>query len=46
MLDTVGGDGFVAYVPDRIFYRDPFAVGDVVLAGWEPSKARMLACSR
>jgi len=27
----------------EIFYRDPFSVGDVVLAGWEKDKARMLA---
>ena len=43
MLDAVGGDEFIAYVPDRIFYRDPFAVGDVVMAGWATEKARMLA---
>jgi putative spermidine/putrescine transport system ATP-binding protein len=43
MLDSIGSDELIAYVPDRIFYRDPFSVGDVVLAGWERDKARMLA---
>ena len=43
ILDDIGGDELIAYVPDRIFYRDPFSVGDVVLAGWERDKARMLA---
>jgi putative spermidine/putrescine transport system ATP-binding protein len=33
----------IAYVPDRVFYRDPFSVGDVVIAGWEKGKTRMLA---
>jgi putative spermidine/putrescine transport system ATP-binding protein len=43
ILDNVGSDELIAYVPDRIFYRDPFTVGDVVLAGWEKDKTRMLA---
>ncbi|MCB1500066.1 MAG: ABC transporter ATP-binding protein [Bauldia sp.] len=43
LLDDIGGDELVAYVPDRIFYRDPFAIGDVVMAGWRTEKARMLA---
>jgi putative spermidine/putrescine transport system ATP-binding protein len=43
ILDNVGGDALIAYVPDRIFYRDPFTVGDVVLACWQKDKARMLA---
>jgi len=43
ILDNIGSDELIAYVPDRIFYRDPFSVGDVVLAGWEKDKARMLA---
>ncbi len=43
LLDPVSGDDLIAYVPDRIFYRDPFAVGDVVMAGWATEKARMLA---
>jgi putative spermidine/putrescine transport system ATP-binding protein len=43
MLDNIGNDELIAYVPDRIFYRDPFSVGDVVLAGWERDKTRMLA---
>jgi putative spermidine/putrescine transport system ATP-binding protein len=43
LLDDIGGDGLVAYVPDRIFYNDPLAIGDVVMAGWQAEKARMLA---
>jgi putative spermidine/putrescine transport system ATP-binding protein len=43
MLDNIGHDELIAYVPDRVFYRDPYAVGDVVLAGWENDRTRMLA---
>jgi putative spermidine/putrescine transport system ATP-binding protein len=43
ILDNVGNDELIAYVPDRIFYRDPFSVGDVVMVGWDRDKARMLA---
>jgi putative spermidine/putrescine transport system ATP-binding protein len=43
ILDKIGDDELIAYVPDRVFYRDPFSVGDVVMAGWEKDKARMLA---
>ena len=43
MLDTVGDEDFVAYVPERIFFRDPFNVGDVVLATWSAGRARVLA---
>jgi putative spermidine/putrescine transport system ATP-binding protein len=43
ILDNVGSDELIAYVPDRIFYRDPFSVGDVVMAGWEKDKTRLLA---
>ena len=32
MLDAIADEEFVAYVPERSFFRDPFAVGDVVLA--------------
>jgi putative spermidine/putrescine transport system ATP-binding protein len=43
ILDNIGNDELIAYVPDRVFYRDPFRVGDVVMAGWDRDKARMLA---
>jgi putative spermidine/putrescine transport system ATP-binding protein len=43
ILDIVGNDELIAYVPDRVFYRDPLSVGDVVIAGWEKDKTRMLA---
>jgi len=43
MLDNVGSDELIAYVPDRTFYRDPFSIGDIVVAGWDKDKTRMLA---
>ena len=43
MLDTVPDEEFVAYVPERTFFRDPFNVGDVVLATWPAGRARVLA---
>jgi putative spermidine/putrescine transport system ATP-binding protein len=43
ILDGVESDELIAYVPDRIFYRDPVAIGDLVMAGWDRDKVRMLA---
>ena len=43
MLDPVGTDEFVAYVPERIFFHDPLDIGDVVLAAWPADHARLLA---
>jgi len=43
ILDNIGRDELIAYVPDRIFYRDPFSIGDIVVAGWDKDKTRMLA---
>ena len=43
MLDTVPDDEFVAYVPEKTFFADPFNVGDVVLATWVADRARPLA---
>jgi putative spermidine/putrescine transport system ATP-binding protein len=43
ILDNIGSDELIAYVPDRIFYRDPFSIGDIVVAGWDTDKTRMLA---
>ena len=43
MLDAVPDEDFVAYVPERTFFRDPFNVGDVVLATWPTGRARVLA---
>jgi putative spermidine/putrescine transport system ATP-binding protein len=43
MLDPVGRDEFVAYVPERRFYDAPFAVGDVALAAWSVANGRLLA---
>jgi putative spermidine/putrescine transport system ATP-binding protein len=43
ILDNIGNDELIAYVPDRTFYRDPFSIGDLVVAGWDKGKTRMLA---
>ncbi|KPF97582.1 Fe3+/spermidine/putrescine ABC transporter ATP-binding protein [Rhodopseudomonas sp. AAP120] len=43
MLDTVPDDEFVAYVPEKTFFADPLAVGDVVVATWPTDLARPLA---
>jgi putative spermidine/putrescine transport system ATP-binding protein len=43
MLDTVPDDQFVAYVPERVFFSDPYNVGDMVLATWITDRARPLA---
>ena len=43
MLDPVGGDEFVVYVPERAFFDDPLDVGDVVVAAWAAEHARLLA---
>ena len=42
MLDAVADEEFVAYVPERSFFRDPLAIGDVVLAAWRIDHARLL----
>jgi len=42
-VDKIGHDELIAYVPDRVFYRDPLSVGDVVIAGWKKDQTRMLA---
>jgi len=43
MLDTLPDEDFVAYIPERTFFRDPFDVGDVLLATWSAGRARVLA---
>jgi len=43
MLDATGTDEFVAYIPERVFFRDPYAIGDVVQATWPSNLARLLA---
>ncbi|MDX6804800.1 ABC transporter ATP-binding protein [Terrihabitans rhizophilus] len=42
MLDAVGQDEFVAYVPERQFFAQPFTVGDVVVATWKAEHTRLL----
>jgi len=42
MLDATGEDEFVAYVPERVFFRDPYTIGDVVQATWPMHLARLL----
>jgi len=43
MLDTIPDEEFVAYIPERTYFRDPFNVGDVLLATWSAGRARVLA---
>ena len=43
MLDAITDEDFIAYVPERTFFSDPLAVGDVVLATWAVERARLLA---
>ena len=43
MLDTIPDEEFVAYIPERTFFQDPFNVGDVLLATWSAGRARVLA---
>ena len=42
MLDAIADEEFVAYVPERVFFRDPLVIGDVVLATWAIDHARLL----
>ena len=42
MLDAIGMDEFVAYVPERTFFKDPYTIGDVVMAAWPTVHARLL----
>jgi putative spermidine/putrescine transport system ATP-binding protein len=43
MLDPIGDDEFIVYVPERKFYETPFQIGDLTLAAWELGYARLLA---
>ncbi|RWO76342.1 MAG: ABC transporter ATP-binding protein [Mesorhizobium sp.] len=43
MLDAAGEEEFVAYVPERRFFENPFDVGDSVLAAWLIDRAHLLA---
>ena len=43
MIDSVESGEFIAYVPERKFFSDPYDVGDVVLATWPVEHARILA---
>jgi putative spermidine/putrescine transport system ATP-binding protein len=43
MLDANGDAEFVAYVPEREFFNDPFEVGDVVVATWVAEQSLLLS---
>jgi putative spermidine/putrescine transport system ATP-binding protein len=43
MLDTHLENEFIAYVPEREFFRDPFTVGDILFATWTSEVARLLS---
>ena len=43
MLEANGDKEFVAYVPERVFFSDPFAAGDAVVATWSAERSLLLA---
>lgn len=43
MLDSVGDAEFVAYVPEREYFTDPFEVGDPVVAAWVAEQSLLLS---
>jgi putative spermidine/putrescine transport system ATP-binding protein len=43
MLDALGDQDFVAYIPEREFFGDPLAIGDVVVATWSAERSLLLA---
>jgi len=43
MLDPIGPDEFIVYVPERQFYAAPFTVGDLAVATWDVGHGRLLA---
>jgi len=42
MLDAAEPGEFIAYVPERAFFRDPYAVGDIAIASWPSDQAHLL----
>ena len=42
-LDPVNEAEFLAYVPEREFFADPFVIGDVVVATWAAERSLLLA---
>lgn len=43
MLDGIDDAEFVAYLPEREFFTDPFEVGDVVVATWVAEQSLLLS---
>ncbi len=43
MLDALGDEEFVAYVPERDFFADPCTAGDIVVATWAAERSLLLA---
>jgi len=43
MLEANGDSDFVAYVPEREFFSDPFVAGDPVVAAWSAERSLLLA---
>ena len=43
MLDPIGDDDFIVYVPERKFFETPFQIGDLALAAWDVGYGRLLA---
>jgi putative spermidine/putrescine transport system ATP-binding protein len=42
MLDPVGDDDFIVYVPERKFFETPFQIGEAAFAAWEVDHGRLL----
>jgi putative spermidine/putrescine transport system ATP-binding protein len=43
MLDSIAESEFVAYLPEREFFTDSFAVGDIVIATWQADRSLLLS---
>jgi hypothetical protein len=42
-IEDACSGGFVANVPDGVFFSDPLTIGDPVLARWDPEQLHFLA---
>ena len=42
-LEEACGEEFVANLPDAVFFADPLAIGDAVIARWDPDELHFLS---
>ena len=42
-LEEACGEEFVANLPDAVFFADPLAIGDAVIARWDPGELHFLS---